>query len=223
MNTGTGKVISERRRLLGLSQPALATAIGVSSRQITRYEAEEQSPTLPVAVRLADALGISIAELAGLVDTRVDLAGQWWAAWQKQTNGEGDGDNVEIASVRIRHEGDHLLLDAGSADCDDAEPDTEAGVVSREPALGFRGEMRVHDGDAVTGWVRGLDLAWPVGSIYYSLHPQGAHAVGSWATSAGPDGVARGWSALARERADAEKLLIELVRTNGYVESWPGD
>ncbi|MCA2209209.1 MULTISPECIES: helix-turn-helix domain-containing protein [Nocardia] len=208
MNTGTGKVIQERRRLLGLSQPALATAIGVSSRQITRYESEEQSPTLPVAIRLADALRISLAELAGIVDNRVDLAGRWWAAWQKAAK---HGDEVEVAEVTIRHEGDHLLLDTA-----------ETAAAEDDPGPGVRGEMRVWDGDAITGWVRGMDVAFPVGTIYYSLHPQGAHAVGSWTTKSGPDGVVRGWSALAREKSDAEKLLLEMLRGDGVVESWPG-
>ncbi|MFC6011874.1 helix-turn-helix domain-containing protein [Nocardia lasii] len=208
MNTGTGKVIQERRRLLGLSQPALATAIGVSSRQITRYESEEQSPTLPVAVRLADALQISLAELAGIVDNRVDLAGRWWAAWQKPANHR---DEVEIAAVTIRHEGDHLLLDS------EAEPPAP----QADPVAAMRGEMRVWDGDALTGWVRGMDIAFPVGTIYYNLHPQGAHAVGSWTTKSGSDGVVRGWSVLARERSDAEKLLAEMLRTDGSVETWP--
>ncbi|APE32813.1 hypothetical protein BOX37_01195 [Nocardia mangyaensis] len=209
MNTGTGKVIQERRRLLGLSQPALATAIGVSSRQITRYESEEQSPTLPVAIRLAEALQISLAELAGIVDNRVDLAGRWWAAWQKAAK---HGEQVEVAAVNIRHEGDHLLLDS----------DAETPAAEAEPVAQVRGEMRVWDGDALTGWVRGMDIAFPVGTIYYSLHPQGAHAVGSWTTKSGGDGLVRGWSALAREKSDAEKLLWELLRTDGIVESWPG-
>lgn len=209
MNTGTGKVIQERRRLLGLSQPALATAIGVSSRQITRYESEEQSPTLPVAVRLADALQVSLAELAGIVDNRVDLAGDWWAAWQKPAN---HADEVEIAAVTIRHEGDHLMLDSAAE-----PPPPEA-----DPVAQVRGEMRVWEGEALTGWMRGMDIAFPVGIIYYSLHPQGAHAVGSWTTKSGPDGLVRGWSVLAREKSDAEKLLAEMLRTDGNVESWPG-
>lgn len=209
MNTGTGKVIQERRRLLGLSQPALATAIGVSSRQITRYESEEQSPTLPVAVRLADALEVSLAELAGIVDNRVDLAGRWWAAFQKAAAEQGE--EVELTAVTIRHEGDHLLFDS-NAETPAAEPDSGAQV---------RGEMRVWDGAALTGWLRGTDIAWPVGTIYYALHPQGAHAVGSWTTKSEDEGLFRGWSALAREKSEAEKLLLELLRTDGILESWP--
>ncbi|MFF0541655.1 helix-turn-helix transcriptional regulator [Nocardia thailandica] len=207
MNTGTGKVIQERRRLLGLSQPALAAAIGVSSRQITRYESEEQSPTLPVAIRLADALEISLAELAGIVDTRVDLGGDWWAAWQRPEH----GDDVEVAPVTIRHEGDHLLIDS-AAEALAAEVDSAR----------VRGEMRMWDGEALTGWVRGMDIARPVGTIYYALDPQGAHAVGSWVTKSVDGRVLRGWSALARDRSDVEKLLTELVRGEGAAPGLPG-
>jgi transcriptional regulator with XRE-family HTH domain len=181
----------------------------VSSRQITRYESEEQSPTLPVAVRLADALQVSLAELAGIVDNRVDLAGDWWAAWQKPAN---HADEVEVAAVTIRHEGDHLMLDSA------AEPPAP----EADPVAQVRGEMRVWEGEALTGWMRGMDIAFPVGTIYYALHPQGAHAVGSWTTKSGPDGLVRGWSVLAREKSDAEKLLAEMLRTDGNVESWPG-
>ncbi|HEY7607205.1 MAG TPA: helix-turn-helix transcriptional regulator, partial [Actinomycetes bacterium] len=74
-----GEVIRRRRAELGLSQADLAKAAGVDTRQIRRYEAGEQQPVLKVAAALADALKISMSELAGLPTHRVDLAGDWWA------------------------------------------------------------------------------------------------------------------------------------------------
>src|SRR5919106_6586514 len=80
-------VIRSRRSALGLSQAELAKAAGVSLRQLARYEAGEQQPVLSAAVALADALGISVAQLAGQVSYDLDLAGDWWCAWQTSMEG----------------------------------------------------------------------------------------------------------------------------------------
>jgi Helix-turn-helix len=45
-------------------------------RQIRSYEAGEQQPLLSVAVAIADALGISVAELAGKPSHQIQLSGQ---------------------------------------------------------------------------------------------------------------------------------------------------
>jgi len=45
----------------------LAEKTGISLRQLARYEAGEQQPVLSAAVALADALRISLAQLAGQV------------------------------------------------------------------------------------------------------------------------------------------------------------
>ena len=52
-------------------------------RQIRRYEASEQQPLLSVAVAIADALKISVGELAGKPSHRIKLSGHWWASWQR--------------------------------------------------------------------------------------------------------------------------------------------
>lgn len=49
-----------------MSQAGLAKAADVDARQIRRYEASEQQPLFTVAVAIAAALGIPLAELAGL-------------------------------------------------------------------------------------------------------------------------------------------------------------
>jgi transcriptional regulator with XRE-family HTH domain len=58
------EVIRRRRAELGMSQADLAAAAGVGARQIRRYEAGQQQPVLSAAVAIADALGISVNELA---------------------------------------------------------------------------------------------------------------------------------------------------------------
>lgn len=62
----TPTAIRVKRTAAGLSRRELAERVGVSSTQIRRYERGEQSPTLPVARRLADTLGCTLDELAGV-------------------------------------------------------------------------------------------------------------------------------------------------------------
>jgi transcriptional regulator with XRE-family HTH domain len=58
------EVIRRRRAELGMSQADLGAAAGVDARQIRRYEAGQSQPALSVAVAIADALKISLEELA---------------------------------------------------------------------------------------------------------------------------------------------------------------
>ncbi|WP_217697414.1 divalent cation tolerance protein CutA [Nocardia donostiensis] len=64
--SSTAEVIRLQRSRLHISQGRLAELVGVSQRQIGRYESGEQSPSLTVSVRLAQALEVSLAELAGI-------------------------------------------------------------------------------------------------------------------------------------------------------------
>src|SRR3982751_6262677 len=80
--------LRQRRAELGLSQAALAAAAGVDKRQIRRYEAGEQQPVLSVAVAIAEALKISVGDLAGVPSHEVNLSGEWWASWQTSKDGE---------------------------------------------------------------------------------------------------------------------------------------
>jgi transcriptional regulator with XRE-family HTH domain len=57
--------IKELRAAANLSQAALAALVGVSPRQISRYESGGQQPTLAVAGRIADALDCSVDGLMG--------------------------------------------------------------------------------------------------------------------------------------------------------------
>lgn len=48
-----------------LTQGELAERAGISKRSVAAYESGEAQPTLSLAIRLADALGVSLDELAG--------------------------------------------------------------------------------------------------------------------------------------------------------------
>src|SRR5256885_15774529 len=81
------EVIRERRTEVGMSQRDLAAAAGVDVRQIRRYEAGEQQPLLSVAVAIADALGITVGELAGKPSHRGKLGGAGGGARQTLPGG----------------------------------------------------------------------------------------------------------------------------------------
>src|SRR5436305_10123775 len=97
------EVLRRRRAELGISQAELAAAAGVDRRQIRRYEAGEQQPSLAVAVAIARALEISVGELAGEPAHRVDLTGEWWAGWQVDREG---APSVGAQQVSIRQRGE---------------------------------------------------------------------------------------------------------------------
>src|SRR3954462_6429690 len=82
-----GEIIKRLRQEAGLSQAGLAAAAGIHTPQITRYESGEQQPALGVAHRLAQALGVTLDELAGIPTDRVKLEGTWWTAWQTFNEG----------------------------------------------------------------------------------------------------------------------------------------
>ena len=67
-----GKRLTEARKEKGLSQEELATLIGTKGPAVGRYEWEVAKPTIEVAARLADALGVSLDYLVGKVDTALD-------------------------------------------------------------------------------------------------------------------------------------------------------
>ena len=50
----------------GLSQAALADAVGVYASQISRYETGEMVPSLLMAMDLAKAVGITLDEYVGI-------------------------------------------------------------------------------------------------------------------------------------------------------------
>src|ERR1700709_1264201 len=102
------EVIRRRRTELGLWQADLARAANVDQRQIRRYEAGEQQPVLSVAVAIANALKISVGELAGVPSHRIDLTGDWWASWQTFKDGQ---EILTLQEVRFRQQGELINVE----------------------------------------------------------------------------------------------------------------
>src|SRR3954470_14092746 len=103
------EVMRVRRLHLRMSQMELAKAAGLNVRQIARYEAGEQQPVLSVAVALADALDISLNQLAGQVSDELDLSGMWWGAWETTKDARR---RIDTHSLEIAQRGERLHLDA---------------------------------------------------------------------------------------------------------------
>src|SRR3954465_12046535 len=100
-------IIRTRREDLHLPQAELARAAGVHVRQIRRYESGEQQPVLGVAVRMASALGVSVDELAGRDQPRLEGAGG--AAWQA-------AETIVSHPVQLSRHGSAVRLEAMRSD-----------------------------------------------------------------------------------------------------------
>jgi transcriptional regulator with XRE-family HTH domain len=66
-----GERITLVRKQLKLSQDDLAKKIGTSAPIVGRYEREEIKPSIDVAAKIADALGVSIDYLLGNSDKMI--------------------------------------------------------------------------------------------------------------------------------------------------------
>jgi transcriptional regulator with XRE-family HTH domain len=196
-------VIRKRRTALGMSQAALAAAIGVDARQIRRYEAGESQPTLPIAVALAEALGLSLNELAGKEPAhRVDLTGDWWASWQTFKGGE---EIITAQQVRFAQQDELIQLHT-----------LTRGIEVDEGGYLWRGELRLWDNEILMGWYAANDGAVrSKGTMYFVLHAHGINMSGRWVGLSYDGAVMTGWGAIAKIEQEARSLIAELKERQG--------
>src|SRR5918998_807115 len=190
-------VMRDRRAALALSRADLAAAVGLDKRQIRRYEAGEAQPTLVVAKAIAHALQISLDELAGETEQRVQITGDWWAGWQTWK----DGAPVHTSQpVQIRQRGTDLDIAA-----------LERGISAEEGGYLWRGQLRLWDNEILMGWYAADDQAVrSKGTLYLVVHPHGHQLHGRW-TGLSYDGpVVTGWSSIARTEEAAQQLRAHL-------------
>lgn len=194
-------VIRARRAALGLSQADLAKATGLNVRQIARYEAGEQQPVLSVAAALADALDISLNQLAGRTSDELDLSGTWWGSWETFKDGQR---RIDTHSMEIVQRGERLLIEANRA------RDVEDG------SYRWTGELRLWDTESLLGWYRSADSAVrSKGTMYFALHAHGLHAWGRWVGMSYDGLVITGWAAMARTADQARSTVRDLIDTGG--------
>src|SRR5215475_828208 len=196
------EVLRQRRAERGMSQRDLATAAGVDVRQIRRYEAGEQQPLLSVAIAIADALGITVAELAGKPSHRIKLGGTWWAAWQTSPTGT---EKIASQQVEIKQEGDRMQVAT-----------ITRGLPVEEGGYHWNGELRLWDKEILMGWYAASE--GPIGSkgtMYFVLHPHGLKMSGRW-VGLGFDGrILSGWASMGQTREEAEKSMAALIDSEG--------
>lgn len=191
------EVLRRRRTELGMSQADLAAAAGVDKRQIRRYEAGEQQPVLSVAVAIANALEISVGELAGIPSHRVNLSGDWWASWQTSKDGE---EVITLQEVRFRQQGELINVET-----------TTRGIAVEDGGYHWRGELRLWDNEILMGWYAADDgSVRSKGTMYFVLHPHGQHMAGRWVGLSYDGKIVTGWGAMARGEQEAKDVIAEL-------------
>ncbi|WP_280319787.1 helix-turn-helix transcriptional regulator [Nocardia wallacei] len=206
----TAEVIAHYRTLRGLSRLQLAEMAGVSERQIWRYEDAEEpaAPTLPVADRLAAALGVSLSTLAGHGAPEVDLSGVWYTAWQTWMD---DVERIEHERVTIAQEGTFLQITG--------EPDPGHTDTGSYP---WTGELRLLRDRCLSGWYAATaEGIGSNGAIHLVLHSHGQYALGRW-MGMSHDGISEsGWGAMARTVPMAERAIDSIIGTVGTLKTWP--
>ena len=200
-DTRFGAIIRRLREDLGLSQSELARNAGVHLRQIRRYESGEQQPVLPVAVRLADALGVSVNELAGKPIDRVQLDGTWWAAWQTFNQGQ---EVIATQPVGLTQHGPAVQIEA-------LEPSSE----NERGGYIWRGELRLWDSRVLMGWYAAADgNVESKGTMFFVLHAHGEYAEGRWVGLSYDGPIVTGYAALARTADEVRGVIQRLIDAN---------
>lgn len=155
------------------------------------------------AVALADALHISLAQLAGKTSHGIDLSGDGWASWQTYREGE---EYTSLQQVRIDLADDDLYqVDA-----------TTRGLAVEEGGYLWRGEMRLWDNEILLGWYAAADGAVrSKGTMYFVVHAHGIHLLGRWVGLSYDRKIVTGWAAMAHDRDEPRGLIDTLKASDG--------
>ncbi|KRE63743.1 helix-turn-helix domain-containing protein [Nostocoides sp. Soil756] len=193
------EVIKARRAALGLSQADLAAQVGLDKRQIRRYEAGDAQPTLSAGRQIAQALGITLDELAGAHSRRVGLSGAWFAAWETWK----DGEPVFTAQpVTLRQRGDLIQIQA----------ENRGNVTVAEGGYLWRGELRLWDNEVLMGWYAADDEGIrSLGTLFFHVHMHGQHMAGRWVGQSHDGPLLTGAASIAKSEEAATTQLRDLL------------
>jgi transcriptional regulator with XRE-family HTH domain len=198
------EIIRQRRAELNMSQAELAAKVGVDKRQIRRYESGETQPTLPVAKAIAQALAISVDELAGEQSHRVDLTGRWWASWQTSRSG---AEKIATQEVEIKQQGSTMQIAT-----------VTRGLSVEEGGYHWSGELRLWDNEILMGWYAANDGSIrSKGTMYFVVHPHGLNMSGRWVGLGYDDQIMTGFASMAHSREESEGAMRRLVSSGGEV------
>ena len=157
---------------------------------------------LSVAVRIAEALRIPLNELASGSSQRVDLSGDWWAAWQTFKGGE---EVITSQELRLHQQYETITVIT-----------LTRGIEVDEGGYMWRGEMRLWDNEILMGWYAADDGAVrSKGTMYFVLHPHGINMRGRWVGLSYDGDVMTGWGAFAHTEDEARGLIEGLKSGTG--------
>ncbi|MCP3991402.1 MAG: helix-turn-helix transcriptional regulator [Actinomycetia bacterium] len=194
---GMSDVMRAKRQALGMSQSRLAEIVGVTSRQIARYEAEEQQPVLSVAAAIAAALEVPLADLAGAEEPLSDLQGTWWTGWQNVSE-DRSRTSVEELHVAQHKQTVRLIAEYGSP-IDQGRTD-------------WRCDLRLWHNQVLIGWFHGPEeTVESKGTVYLTLDDEATTATGRWVGLDQDGAVVSGLVSLARSPEQARRLVADLL------------
>jgi hypothetical protein len=151
---------------------------------------------------IADALGISVSELAGRTPSRVSVTGDWWASWQTSRDGV---EKIATQPVHMRQEGDRVHIAA-----------TQRGLSAEEGGYMWTGELRFWDNQVLTGWYAAADGAVrSKGTMFLVMHPHGIYMTGRWVGLGYDDQIMTGWATMAKTRDESEQAMTDLISARG--------
>ena len=69
-NKSLGTIISERRKIMGLTQTDLANRLEVTEQAVSKWERDQSCPDVSTFAKLAETLGLSSDELLSIKENR---------------------------------------------------------------------------------------------------------------------------------------------------------
>ncbi|MET9023094.1 hypothetical protein ABZV93_24260 [Actinopolymorpha sp. NPDC004070] len=150
----------------------------------------------PVAVAIAKALNISLAELAGMSTRRINLTGDWWASWQTPKDHQ---QHVTAQQIRIDQQVEliHVV--------------TTTHRTSAEGGYMWSGELRLWDNEILMGWYTAADgSVRSKGTVYIVLHAHGDSARGRWVGLSNGGQLMTGWVGLGKSEDEARGITDQL-------------
>lgn len=171
-----------------MSQADLAEKAGTLPRQIRRYEAGEVQPSFAQAKAIADALEISLDELAGGVPFE-GITGTWWIAWKEIQDA-----NPIITQVHVSHAGSDYQAQP-------LDPEDETSLDPR-----WRLTFKRERDEGLLGWF--VD-SHTIGVAV--LQPMSPGWAGRWVGVPKPERPAAGHVALSRTQEQLAELLEAAV------------
>lgn len=208
-----GEVIRRRRAELGISQTQLAADTGMQARQIRRYEAGEQQPSLVAGISIAQALRIPVLDLVGQGDEhRVNLSGEWWMSWQTSNDGVPQ---VTAQTVQFTQQDTLIKLQTTSRGTVNVQDERQP-IRLEDGGYHWSGEFDLWDNRILMGWYAANDGGvQSKGTLFFVLGTHGDEARGIWTGISHDGDLLSGWGALGTSEQGVITTVTELEENRG--------